>query len=123
MNIINYAVEAKKLIIEQLKKQFGPDNTLSGGAKNGQTVVATVTFPRYSYTSTVIPFAVINAPFIKAYWTENQENKGQLIYDTEFIVIGNRIQLTNGSGNTVNWLSTVQANALGLLSVTVMQEN
>jgi hypothetical protein len=52
-------------------------------------------------------------------WSPNQENKGQLFYGKDFLIFGNRIQLTDGTNGATDWTPTVQANVLGLLNVTI----
>lgn len=120
---INYGDTTKPLILEQLKRVYGPDNAQGGGSNSGASTVAVVTFPRYSFTSNVVPIAITDVSKLSVEWTTGQENKGQLVYGTDFTVSSNRIVLTNGSGGTTDWTPTCAANALGLLSLTVSQES
>jgi hypothetical protein len=123
--ITDYETLSDTLIPAQLKKQYGPDSSgggSGGGSTPGQGQTFVVTFPRYSYLSNVVPFAITDVARLCVEWGPKQENKGQLIYGHEFTVSGNKIQLTNGTGGTVDWTPTVQANALGLLNLTVTQE-
>jgi hypothetical protein len=121
MNTIDYTAMSEKLIIEQFKRQYGPDDVSGIGSQSGQSAVAVVTFPRYSSLSNVIPFSITNASRLNIQWGPDQENKGQLFYGQDFFVTGNQIQLTDGSGPTTDWTPTIQANALGLLNVIVTQ--
>ena len=124
MEAIDFWVISEPLILEQFKKQYGPDDTTgSGGPSAGQSQVAVVTFPRYSFLSNVVPFSITNSAALNVEWSDGQENKGQLFYGQDFTVSGNKIQLTNGAGGTTDWTPTVQANALGLLNITISQEN
>ena len=122
MNTIDYDTMSQALIIEQFKKQYGPDNVGSGGVGSGQSQVANVTFPRYSYLSNLVPFVITNANLLDIEWGPGQENYGQLFYGQDYTVVGNCINLTNG-GAATDWTPTVQANALGLLNIIVTQGN
>jgi hypothetical protein len=82
-----------------------------------------VTFPAYSFTSNLVPFSIPDTSLYRVEWTEGQENSGTLLWVTEIHMdaCSNRIVLTNGYTGTVDWTPTVQANALGLLSVTIYE--
>ena len=121
MDILDYNGISQPLILEQFKKQYGPDNAGAGSGEGGQSRVAIVTFPAFSFASNVVPFAITDTSSLLVTWTDGQENKGRIIYGQEFTVVGNAVQLTDGAGGTTDWTPTVRANALGLLNVTVTQ--
>jgi hypothetical protein len=124
VDTIDYNNEAQPLILEQLKRQYGPDNVITGGGQSGgQSAVAIVTFPRYSFASNVVPFSITDTADLIVVWGLNQENKGTLIYGIDYTVVGNCVVLNNGAGGGTDWTPTVAANALGLLNITVTQEN
>ena len=120
----DYETESTDLILEQLKRQAGDDSESSTGGipdpAGGMTAV--VAFPAFSFTSAVIPFVATPAS-VAVEWSAGQQNKGALVYGVEYIITGNAIELTDGTGSTVDWTPTVQANALGLLNVTVTVKN
>ena len=123
MEAIDYTSTSYMLIIEQLKTQYGPDNTTSDGSIPDQSLVAIVAFPRFSFLSEVVPFMISDISKLQVEWTPGQENKGQLVYGSEFTVFENKIQLTDGTGGTTDWTPTVAANSLGLLNFTITQGN
>jgi hypothetical protein len=117
----DYAAEAYSLTAEQLKRQFGDDSAAQVVPSGGR--VETVFFPAFSFQSDVVPFAILSSAGLTVEWASGQENKGTLIYGAEYQISGNRIVLTDGTSGTIDWTPTVQANALGLLNITVTKTN
>jgi len=119
MEPINHSNLTESLLLEQLRYQLGNGDSNDTVITEIITTVV-VSFPRYSFESNTIPTVITDINKTRVKWSDNQENKGYLIYGVEFTLTeDNTILLTDGTNGTIDWSPTVEANFLGLLNVTI----